>query len=349
MWTKSLLNSFGSTLDRAGIFGATGVSYYPYHYCVNTWRAFLELWGPLTNTLHHGNGEMSVSLQDLKLIGGLPIVGIPYEEFIPENKEMHLVGPYPSTSTELLCIHSQLCESYKQTFIRWEEWITHFYRGKLLYVAYGENAQQVSHVQRDKFTRSRSILKISKEGELAAFLAFWLSRFVLPSHCYKIRPETFYMACLMARGDKISLAPSVLGYIYHGLGEIVTEPRGPGESRSCFPVHYVIGWLGEHFPCLYKGRADNEFPNNYPYLARYAGVEAKSLDITSARLIFRTDKSVNYRPSLFIEQKGYFLFDDGSLSEDKSELLICIRSSLLPVRLDDDLWLEPYYPNRFAR
>jgi hypothetical protein len=348
-WTKSILDKFGNSLDRAGIFGAVGVSCYPYHYCVNTWRAFLELWGPLTNTLHHGNGEMSVSLHDLKVIGGLPIVGIPYEEFIPENKEMRRGGPYPSTLTELLCIHSQLCELYKQTFIRWEEWITHFYRGKLLYAAYGENAQQVSRVQRDKFTGSQSVLKISKEGELAAFLAFWLSRFVLPSHCYKIRPETFYMACLMARGDKISLAPSVLGHIYHGLGEIITEPRGPGESRSCFPVHYVIGWLGEHFPCLYKSRADNEFPNNYPCLARYAGVEAKSLDITSARLIFRTNESVDYRPSPFIEQKGYFLFDDGSLSEDKSELLICIRSSLLPVRLGDDLWLEPYYPNRFAR
>ena len=151
----------------------------------------------------------------------------------------------------------------------------------------------------------------------------------------------------MARGDKISLAPSALGHIYHGLGEIVTEPRGPGESRSCFPVRYVIGWLGKHFPCLYKGRADNEFPNNYPYLARYASVKAKSLDNTSS--IFRTNKSVDYPPSPFIEQKDYFLFNDGSLSEDKSELLICIRSSLLLVRLDDDLWLEPYYPNRFAR
>ncbi|KAK9929109.1 hypothetical protein M0R45_026217 [Rubus argutus] len=265
-WTKSILDKFGNTLDRAGIFGAVGVSCYPYHYCVNTWRAFLELWGPLTSTLHYGNREMSVSLHDLKLIGGLPIVCIPYEEFISENKEMRRGGPYPSTLTELLCIHSQLCELYKQTFIRWEEWITHFYRGKLLYAAYGENAQQVSHARRDKFTGSQSALKISKEGELAAFQAFWLSRFVLPSHCYKIRPETFYMACLMAQGDKISLAPSVLRHIYHGLGEIVTEPRGPD-----MPV-----------------------------------VEAKSLDITSVRLIFRTNESVDYRPSPFIEQKEQY-------------------------------------------
>lgn len=140
-------------------------------------------------------------------------------------------------------------------------------------------------MQRDKLTGSQSVLKISREGELATFVAFWFSRFLLPSHCYKIRPKTFYMACLIARGDKISLAPLVLRHIYHGPREIVTEPRGPGESRSCYPVHYVIGWLGEHFPCLYKIRANNELPNNYPYLARYDGIEAQSLDITSARLV----------------------------------------------------------------
>ena len=120
----------------------------------------------------------------------------------------------------------------------------------------------------------RPTLTISKEGGLATFLAYWLSRFFFPSYHYIIRPETFHMACLMAQGIRVSLALAVLGHIYHSLGKIVTGPRGPGESGGCFPVYYVIGWLGEHFNCLYRRHADNEFPKNYPQLKRYVGIKA---------------------------------------------------------------------------
>ncbi|KAL6225757.1 hypothetical protein ACLB2K_004606 [Fragaria x ananassa] len=93
-WTELILAKFESILNQAGIYGVVGISQYPYHYCPNVWKAFLELWSPLTNTLHHGNGEMSISLWDLKMLGGLPISGIPYEEFIPENKRLQRDGPY---------------------------------------------------------------------------------------------------------------------------------------------------------------------------------------------------------------------------------------------------------------
>ena len=52
------------------------------------WRAFCELWDPLTNTLHHGTSEVDISLYDLEHIGGLPILGTIYEEFLPSNKDL---------------------------------------------------------------------------------------------------------------------------------------------------------------------------------------------------------------------------------------------------------------------
>ena len=91
-------------------------------------------------------------------------------------------------------------------------------------------------------------LNITAEGELAAFLAFWLSRFVLPYDKEVIRPETFVMAALMASGQRISLAPTVLGYIYHGLGDAARNPDYPSKANTIFPIHYVIGWLAELFP-----------------------------------------------------------------------------------------------------
>ena len=43
-------------------------------------------------------------------------------------------------------------------------------------------------------------LNVTAEGELAAFLAFWLSNFVLPHGKEVIRSKTFVMAALMASG-----------------------------------------------------------------------------------------------------------------------------------------------------
>jgi len=90
-------------------------------------------------------------------------------------------------------------------------------------------------------------LHVIAEGELAAFLAFWLSRFILPHGKEVMRPETFVMVTLMASGQQISLVLMVLGYIYHGLGETASHPDHPGKADVIFPNHYVIGWLVELF------------------------------------------------------------------------------------------------------
>ncbi|XP_024177801.1 uncharacterized protein LOC112183675 [Rosa chinensis] len=288
---------------------------------------------------------MSISLHDLNVIGGLPVSGEPYEEFIPPNKDLVKVELYHSTVAELLRIYTYLCAAYKSRYVYWPWWIEHFYRGEIIYGAYGE----CKNSGVPKLREPKLELKISKQGRLAAFLAFWLSRFVLPSNSKKIRPETFYMASLMAQGIRVSLAPTVLGYVYHGLGEMATHSAGPGSSNSCLPIHYVIGWLGEYFPYLYSSRSDKEFPGGYPRLARYAGIQGRSLSITEARMVFRTNKSVVHRPISVACEKDRFLLDDDKLPDVLFEVLVCMRSAVLPVRVGESLFLEPYYPNRFAR
>jgi len=85
-------------------------------------------------------------------------------------------------------------------------WPYHFYREYLVYFAYGE---QMDSEKGKVDTKKRSPLCISRqermanlnvvaEGELAAFLAFWLSNFVLPHGKEAIRLETFVVASLMA-------------------------------------------------------------------------------------------------------------------------------------------------------
>ncbi|KAJ8439010.1 hypothetical protein Cgig2_028456 [Carnegiea gigantea] len=351
-WTKRVLTRFEETLKQVGIFGAVGVSQFPYHFDANVWRAFCELWGPLTNTLHHGAGEVSISLYDLERVGGLPILGDIYEEFLPQNKDL------VSAAAELLHIHAELCEFHKAKYIYYDLWLDHFYREYLVYFAYGEQTDS----EKEKVeTKKKSPVRIScqkrmtdlyitAEGELAAFLAFWLSCFVLPHDKEAIRPETFVMAALMASGQRVSLAPTVLGYIYHGLGDAANNPDYPGKANTIFTIHYVIGWLALLFPCLYRRRLNSDCPDDFPTLICYTGLLGSKLSLPQARHIFRDGRYLSLRASSYREdsRNGRDVIDMG-LSKEDSKFVLSIRSAVLPVRVGAELILEPYYPNRFAR
>jgi len=109
-WTEHILIHNRTILRNANIYGAVDVSRFPYALNANVWRAFVELWGPQTNTFHHSGGEMGISLYDLKRIGGLTILGIPYEEFIPPNAQLLNPSLYSPTVAELLRTHSRICK-----------------------------------------------------------------------------------------------------------------------------------------------------------------------------------------------------------------------------------------------
>ena len=87
------------------------------------------------------------------------------------------------------------------------------------------------------------------------------------------------MATLIASGQQISLAPSVLGYIYHILGEAASHPDNPGKANVIFPCHYVIGWLAKLFPCLYRRRPDSDCLGDFSTLVYYAGLLGSKLSL----------------------------------------------------------------------
>ena len=63
-------------------------SLYTYDYNSDIVRAFCEAWCPSTNTIHTSIGEMTISLWDLWMLGGLPIKGRFYEESIPCHQDL---------------------------------------------------------------------------------------------------------------------------------------------------------------------------------------------------------------------------------------------------------------------
>ncbi|KAJ8423458.1 hypothetical protein Cgig2_027269 [Carnegiea gigantea] len=111
-----------------------------------------------------------------------------------------------------------------------------------------------------------TILNATAKGEPAAFLSFWLSYFVLPHGKEVIRLEKFVMATLMTSGQQISLAPTMLAYIYHGLGDAASRSDYLGKAIIIFLSHYVIGWLIELFPSLYHSCPNSDCLGNFPSL-----------------------------------------------------------------------------------
>ena len=187
---------------------------------------------------------------------------------------------------------------------------------------------------------------VTLKGELTAFLAFWLIRFVLSHAKEVIKPKTFVIAALMASRQQISLAPTVFCYIYHRLGKATCYPDNPSRANTIFTNHYVIGWLAELFPCLYHHRQDSDCPGDLSTLVCYAGLLGRELSLPQARHVFRDVRYLSLRASSYGEDShnGRDVIDMGLLDEDL-KFLLSIRSAVLPVRVGAELILEPYYPN----
>ena len=171
-WAEYILKHFEHTLRSTSIYGAVGVSCYPYHFDRDVWRAFCELWGPLTNTLHHGAGEVGISLYDLERIGGLPILGDAYEEFLPPNEDLMDAEKFSPTVLELLRIHAELCRFHKSNHVYWNWWLDHFYRGELTWCAFGKESERRTSSNPPRISQRErlSTLNVTNIGSL---LRYW--------------------------------------------------------------------------------------------------------------------------------------------------------------------------------
>ncbi|KAG5529091.1 hypothetical protein RHGRI_029680 [Rhododendron griersonianum] len=77
-WLEDILSRHEQMLKKAKIYEAIYASLFSYDRLGSVMRHFCELWSPSTNTLHTAAGKMSISLWDLRALGGLPISGLIY-------------------------------------------------------------------------------------------------------------------------------------------------------------------------------------------------------------------------------------------------------------------------------
>ena len=183
------------------------------------------MWCPKTNTFITSFGEVGISLWDLRCIGGLPITGELYEEYVPPNSELYSTDAYPATLKDLLNIYQWIYyyASGKTNKVNYFQWTDFFFK---------DSHGKKKFVDND----AHPIPQVSEECKLAAFLSLWLCRFIMPHKASLIQPKIFLMATKLAKGTRISLVPAVLAYICTNLDAMALHRRGSCYASVSLPL-----------------------------------------------------------------------------------------------------------------
>ncbi|KAH7850047.1 hypothetical protein Vadar_027062 [Vaccinium darrowii] len=372
-WLKDILGRHEEMLRKKKIYDAIYASLFSYDRLASVMRYFCEFWSPSTNTLHTSAGERSISLWDLRQLGGLPIRGLMYDEVVPSAEEMTGVGKdsmlyLPVNCRYLFFAYHRLLAKSKKGEVKVDAWVNFWFKGEISYCKSTKKTARnktqrpaknnnptgvIGPVQLRTAEQEQVFAVLGVKGTqkelvyLAAFLACWLCKFVLPiGSCEVIRPGVFKVASMMARGERFSLAIPVLASIYKGLNEIANSSE-PWKCDSVFPVHYVYAWLGEYFN-THIGSDPKSAPQK-PRMVRYAGERvAKYLDESEALDLFR--RCDNLAMDRFAQREGEHTeqIDDGELGGWQIEYFISIRSGFLTLRSGSLRVIEPYSPHRFS-
>ncbi|CAL8089044.1 unnamed protein product [Prunus armeniaca] len=85
------------------------------------------------------------------------------------------------------------------------------------------------------------------EVEHAAFLLYWLCKFVFCTQANKVTLEFAHLADYLAQGGRLALGPFLLGHIYRTLHDVVTDGMKPKHGGPRWAFQF---WLQAYFPEL---------------------------------------------------------------------------------------------------
>ncbi|KAL2519667.1 PMD domain-containing protein [Abeliophyllum distichum] len=211
----------------------------------SVYRVLCEVSCPDTNNFITTNGEIGISLWDIREITGLSIRGDYYEEVVPSLSE--LSNLLLQSCLYLFKAYSLIVDKKKTDRIRHADWIEFWFQEddcvtnprkskpfkKAMESKPRKEGQRtvkdrirrpvVTDRPKETLCRDRShwnsSLSVDEEEELeiAAYLSLWLCRFIFPSRDDYLRVETFKTASRMVAKSTYSLVPHILASIYRGL------------------------------------------------------------------------------------------------------------------------------------
>ncbi|KAK3027952.1 hypothetical protein RJ639_039419 [Escallonia herrerae] len=324
-WVHHMHSLHQSTWKEAGIHEAVMNSNFEIPRNDNLIFAFAEKWCCETRTFVFPWGEATITLEDMMVLGGYSVLGDSVSSSLKTG--------------ELEQIHEKLIQAHLQ----------------------------VTRSRARKADQSTWIAKFVDSGseiEHEAFLALWLSRFVVPASSAKIVPKVvFPIAVRLSRGIKVALAPAVLARIYRDLSLLkdITVKRKTLDGNedddndvrvtSLAPLQLVQTWIWERFPTLRPN--PHLIENDAPRMARWDKRKKvnsenvrKAINSASEHFLWRPYAMAanGSLPCKLYKEAAEWMPVGSGLDEEVSSLGRCVRVSEL-VGLD---CTEQYLPHRVA-
>ncbi|XP_022725263.1 uncharacterized protein LOC111281820 [Durio zibethinus] len=318
-WIKKMAALHESTWQKAGIHEAIMNSTYQIKRNNDLVFGLAEKWCCETKSFIFSWGEVSVTLEDVMILGGFSVLGSPV--FTPlETEEL-----------------KQVEESLKSARIE---------------IVRSKAKKACPRLWMQKFMDTGS------EFEHEAFLAFWLSRYVFTNAHETIREHVFSIAIHLARGRRLALAPAVLASIYRDLcllKDAITASTKFGKEEVFTltiwsPFQLVQVWAWERF--LELRPKPNLIPKGEPRLVQWHDVSCKvenvrsALEAASGSFEWRpyATQIENWKQPKFYRENDVCISITARLDKELESFARCLKTSEL-VGLD---CVEQYLPHRVA-
>ncbi|XP_019091311.1 PREDICTED: serine/threonine-protein phosphatase 7 long form homolog [Camelina sativa] len=233
LWVKKMSDVHEHTWRKAWIFEAIMASTVRIPKDVDLVLAIAEKWCPETKTFLFPWGEASITLEDVMVLLGFSVLGLPVFATLDSSGEM-------------------VMEKLNS------EWLAIKRKGHVSIVT------QVTWTER--------FMNRDDEYEHVAFLVLWLSYFVLPSRYPHVCQEVFPIAIHLSRGTRIALATAVLAHLYADLSLLKNYITDFKESTTTLKIgltalfKLVQVWTWERFRELQP--KPNQMQKGEPRLAR---------------------------------------------------------------------------------
>ncbi|XP_008803640.4 uncharacterized protein LOC103717142 [Phoenix dactylifera] len=318
-WVHKLEPIYGDSWKKAGISEAIKASVYKIRRDAALVLGIAAYWCEETSSFLFPWGEATITLEDVMVLGGFPVVGEPVRGSLDgELAEMEL-----RLAVEHKKFYKYSCKKPEQS-----AWMRHFVEGE------------------------------GDEFEHVAFLSLWLSRFVFPAHPEKtVSLQMIPIAVRLARGARIALAPALLASLYRDLQAVknclISKCREEVPSLFVWaPFDLLQMWVWERFVAL-RPEMKNSVDYGEPRTKRWHDI-SKKMEFSFIRWVFESPSEFQWRPYVsnldnwrkpsFYRENGEWIHGCADKDEDLRSFAQCLRASAL-VGVD---CVKQYLPHRVA-
>ncbi|XP_048534092.1 protein MAIN-LIKE 2-like [Triticum urartu] len=323
-WVAKLRPQHEGLWRRVGIFDAILATTRQVRRDEGLLLQLMAFWSKETSTFVFPWGEATVTLEDMAVLGGLPLLGKPVSAELPDA----LCGEVAALKATRSAVNRS--KSRKAKYSIWAKYFLD--RPREDDVAGGRSGEDAA----------------GRLLEHGAFLAMWLSAYVLPSRPFDVvQARVFPIAAQLARGQSVALAPAALAGIYSCLSTLA----------GCAPLQILQLWVWEYFPELRPEKQVSPDNNDDGVPARAAQWHdvAKAFNPIYIHAVFMSPEKFEWMPYGSSSSSSFGLppgnggrtvhGQDIARSDKLLSMALCLR----PCELVGIDCIEQYCPHRVAR